>query len=329
MAILSIFGENRLMPTPDYACLVINGRSGYSRQNTSWVLGRLVRDYPMWMDKRVNDKIDQMLQEATRDDKAKEPRTKSGLCISFYTQITKRRKMLPWTDRLFGLAVITSLAQIGISCIPLKDGRLETLVVTIGGTLLANITANLPRWAQEKWNCRKTRSHCVVLTQGNGSQHAIVISVDEEGDGLNLEDLAVSAQPISGHHSQSSRYTQFILSVLCLFWIALLVTAAGIKQNTWPLLAVGGLGMFQNMVVAAIQRTPEQHGIPLRFDKVIGDRKVMKTLLEAEESHRSLGKALKNTFFPGPLLESEEKQWKSIEEAWEEKDQTPNQNLNA
>jgi hypothetical protein len=43
-------GENKLMPpTPDCASKVINGKNGYVRDNSSWILGRLVRDFDKWM----------------------------------------------------------------------------------------------------------------------------------------------------------------------------------------------------------------------------------------------------------------------------------------
>ena len=38
------------MPLPDCSCKVINGKSGYVRDNTSWVIGRIVRDFDTWMD---------------------------------------------------------------------------------------------------------------------------------------------------------------------------------------------------------------------------------------------------------------------------------------
>ena len=39
-------GENKLMPpTPDCASKVINGKNGYVRDNSSWIVRRLVRDF--------------------------------------------------------------------------------------------------------------------------------------------------------------------------------------------------------------------------------------------------------------------------------------------
>jgi len=42
--------RNRHMPLPDCSCKIINGETGYVRDNTSWVIGRIVRDFEYWVD---------------------------------------------------------------------------------------------------------------------------------------------------------------------------------------------------------------------------------------------------------------------------------------
>jgi len=37
-------GEGRLMPEPDYPCKVINVETGYTRENRSWIIGRILRN---------------------------------------------------------------------------------------------------------------------------------------------------------------------------------------------------------------------------------------------------------------------------------------------
>jgi hypothetical protein len=54
-AICSAVEENKLMPDADCPCQVINGKNGYVRGNGSWVIGRMVRDYEMWVDSAVHD----------------------------------------------------------------------------------------------------------------------------------------------------------------------------------------------------------------------------------------------------------------------------------
>ena len=76
---------------------------------------------------------------------------------------------------------------------------------------------------------------------------------------------------------------------LAILWILLLVSASGIKSNTWFLLAVGGIGIVQNIFVAGKPRERKAFGVPLVFEKVIVETKVMKALYAVEEAHPRLG----------------------------------------
>ena len=38
------------MPPPNCSCKVISGRNGFLRDNTSWIIGRIFRDFESWMD---------------------------------------------------------------------------------------------------------------------------------------------------------------------------------------------------------------------------------------------------------------------------------------
>ena len=175
---------------------------------------------------------------------------------------------------------------------------------------MALTTGLLPQWETEKWACRNNSRGAYILTRGNGAQHAIVILGN--GCGLNLEDLA-SGQ--SNREVATNLFTR--LALLCLFvlWILLLITAAGIKDNTWFLLAVGGIGIVQNVFVAGRHRRPESFGLPLEFVEVFGCAKVMDTLLEVERSYENVGLALLPEFFPGILTESDERKWDEVKVA--------------
>jgi hypothetical protein len=48
-ALISAVGENKLMPTSDCPSIIINGTNGFVRSNSSWILGRIVRDFESWM----------------------------------------------------------------------------------------------------------------------------------------------------------------------------------------------------------------------------------------------------------------------------------------
>ncbi|CAM6028782.1 unnamed protein product [Sphagnum balticum] len=150
--LMSIVGDGRLMPVPDYPAKVINAGSGYSRENRSWILGRLLRDFQL----------------------------------------------------------------------PLND---------------------------------------------HNGLHIAVFQADEEKE-------------------------------------------AGLKQHTWYLLAIGGLGMIQNVVVAGVSRGPSTMGIHLKKPiKIIERFKVMDALMDLESYRKDCGRSLLPEFFNGKLRPEEEKWW--------------------
>src|SRR5271170_4940945 len=50
--IVTLVGDGRLMPEPDYHCKVINVENGFARENRSWIIGRLLRDKEPPLDKQ-------------------------------------------------------------------------------------------------------------------------------------------------------------------------------------------------------------------------------------------------------------------------------------
>jgi hypothetical protein len=61
----------------------------------------------------------------------------------------------------------------------------------------------------------------IVLTRGNGAQHAIVVRGD--GVGFDLEDLAAGPANIDNSASYPTRIAMLLLAVL---WILLLISAS-------------------------------------------------------------------------------------------------------
>lgn len=96
-----------------------------------------------------------------------------------------------------------------------------------------------------------------------------------------------------------------MLLALAALWIVLLITTAGLKANTWFLLAVGGIGTLQNIYVAGAQRKPENFGVPLDYLDVLGDSSAMETLFQVEEQYEGVGCSMLREFFPGDLRENE------------------------
>lgn len=267
-AVVSAIGENKLMPLPDCACKVINGRTGYVRDNSSWIIGRIVRDFESWMDDgkrdgRIRTHLRGMLDQRWEKDKLAAENKKAGsgkdvarpsqagLCVSIY-KADRARPGYPGYDLVYFIGFATTVFQLGIAAIPCgMFGDWGIFLVTTSGILLSFATGSISQWSKEKWACRRNSGKTVILTRGNGSQHAVVIIGD--GKGLDLEDLAAGPTNVD---VSASYTTRIAVTLLAAFWILLLITAAGIKQNTWFLLAIGGIGILQNIFVAGWRRFP-------------------------------------------------------------------------
>jgi len=277
----------------------------------------MVRDYESWMHPDIDTKVNQVIDEKwkdLKDDAKAERRTEPqrpgqvGLCVSVYRPAPGAKAGEPVYDIAYVYGFIVAFCQLGIASIPCGIyGDWGILLITVFGIILSSVTASLPQWKNEKWACRRLPpdgEKKVILTRGNGSQHAIVI-LGSEGF-LDLEDLAGGKANVDASISTTTR---FAVAALALLWILLLITASGLKQNTWFLLAVGGIGILQNVLVAGWRRNPRALGVPVEFVQVFADKKVMKTLYAVEEAYPRLGRSMLDTFFPGKLYADEEKSW--------------------
>jgi hypothetical protein len=226
-SLLSIVGDGTLMPDPDTDSIVINCSNAYVRENHSWILGRLLRDY----------------ESAHEVDPSK-----ISLRIDLFKAVTNDERPdidLPWT---IGWVVI--VIQQVLAAIPwIIYGDWAIFMVTVGGTLGAQLTGALHQWKGEKWAGRRIhdkKPKVVCVTRGNGHHHAMIIICD--GKGWDLEAFATAAG--------ASRWeTRFVCIGLTIFWTLLLITVSGLKQNSWFLIGVGGIGMLQNIYAAGTRRT--------------------------------------------------------------------------
>lgn len=302
------------MPPPDSPCTVINGRTGYARENNSFILGRIMRDFEVWMDDNIKEHVQHMLKQrwekSRRNSGNAVPQSvRAGLCVSIY-RADQAQPGYSGHDWLYFLGFATALLQLGIAAIPCGlSGDWSILVVTAAGILLSFATGSLRQWSKEKWACRRNSAKTVILTKGNGSQHAIVII--GAGKGLDIEDLA--AGPNASDAWTSVNVTKIALLILSFLWVFLLIVAAGVKQNPWFLLAVGGIGMLENIFVAGSPRRPSAFGMPLIFEDVIGEVKAMDTLFAVEQAYPRVGRSLLGTFFPGRLRPKEQERWDEFE----------------
>ncbi|KAI9658289.1 MAG: hypothetical protein M1821_002422 [Bathelium mastoideum] len=330
----SAIGENKLMPGADTPCTVINVDNGQSRSNGSWVLGRAMRDFEQWMGKPVEEKVvelkdskwqfdkDQAKKQDKDPDKVEYP-SHSGLVVSFWTfdQDKKSQLQKPGMDILFWSGIVVALVQLGVAAIPFGIyGNWGVFLVTAAAILLCFLTGAQDQWRREKWACRQIepgKKRTYILTRGNGAQHAMVIKCD--GCGLNLEDLCTGFDNLDS--PSISLTTRLLMVGFGVMWVVLLITSSALTDQSWFLIAVGGIGMLQNMFVAGWSRKPEALGLPLKFETVMGHPKVFKTVTDVERTYPKVGRALVGTFFPGGLRDNEEKELKTIEEEAQERKQ--------
>ncbi|KAK7742425.1 hypothetical protein SLS62_010733 [Diatrype stigma] len=335
-ALLGAVGENRLVRcAPEIPLVVINLQSGYARANHSWVLARLYNTYQYWMPDEVRafrtkrDEEEGLLGNninnasgSTHVETTKRDH-RAALCVAVYRWSRNRASGVPKTDWLWWSGLAATAVQLGIAAVPLGiSGDWTILLVTAAGNMLAYASASLPQWRQEKWAARRLqggKSKDVALTEGNGARHVIIV-LGEEGS-LDLEDLATRSPP-------DLPSTRVFVSALALLWLALLLTSTGIRANTWYLLAVGGLGMLHNLVVAGAPRQPACIGLPIELASIktlaaaegregqceetpalFGEEKVMWTLMELEDKFEKHGRSLVGEFFPGKMVKWEEDWW--------------------
>ncbi|KAF3057635.1 hypothetical protein CFAM422_012232 [Trichoderma lentiforme] len=313
--LLFAVGNLKSLPDPDCPCTITRASSmPTTSANQSWLLGRLVRNHEYWSvpliryalkSGRISD------QDASRYviiEPHAERRIK-GLQVFIYKFVqsspTNRSlsKDWPWFS-----GIITTIIQLGIAAIPAGlYGEWEILLITAGGTALAYATAHFSGYSPFLRPRALSRRAVFTLTEGNGSGTAIVF-IKDTGIGVDLERLT-RVELTEG--SQILRIAA--ASVQLVFWVALLITVSGLKTHTWFMVAVGALGMMQNLVLAGAPRTPEALGIPVQLEQIVASPNAMDTLLELEAKVPYAGKALLPIYFPGRLREHEIEKWEALE----------------
>jgi hypothetical protein len=104
-----------------------------------------------------------------------------------------------------------------------------------------------------------------------------------------------------------------------IFWIALLITVAGIKSHSWYIVFVGSLGMLQNAILAAVARSPDRRGLPLTLVDTIIAQRTMDGLMDLEMTVTGAGQVLLDEFFPGSLTEEEIAWWSGDRDTYDDK----------
>lgn len=310
IAMADLIGDapGHLLPKPDYPVRVFDLESGYAIENDSFVLCRIARDIEAVLEKKDNYEVTGfriVVYEATP-----RPGPSPEYSSSF-----------PWTwIHLWGFAI--TVVQLVIAAGPIIIDRDWTVMfITAAATLLIQLTGWLPQWRIEKLPARQQSKARIALTTGNGSMSVVVILGN--GNALDLMQMANAPSPRRQRSWRNFeflstfqrtglplgfRITQVVSFVLSLAWFFLLLNVSAPKNYSWFLLAIGGIGMFQNAVLAALEQRPEMRNLPLKHVETIRTRKVMDGLMDLEVSHGG-GRFLLKEFFPG-LLRPAEEDWR-------------------
>ena len=348
-ALFSAIGDGRLMPDVEFSSIVINASTGDERMNKSWVLSRLLRDW----EKRASYKysaepalvvtVFKLLGETGKPGRnAGRARDLEGNKDA-RIDARKRKPGVPMLDLQWYTGLLVMAIQLIISVVAgVIFKQWLTMIVTFCGTVLCLAGGALPQLKKEKWSCRKLEANApngastqktIILTQGNGHRHVMIIHSD--GRGLNLEDLATAR--LASHRS-----TLPCLLILTILWLFLLFTVGGFSENTWCLIGVAALGTAQNMFAAGHHRAPSTAGIHLgKPDYILPDpprpdehgkeisNKVFQVLKKTEERMcteyriNGVGIRLLSVFFK--KLRKNEIEWRDEQEAKYKQESDPTQ----
>ncbi|KAM0346553.1 hypothetical protein ACHAO7_011747 [Fusarium culmorum] len=243
--LVAAVGSMRLMPSSDCPSILVNCSNGFVRDNCSWVLGRILRDH------EIHNMVDPR------------PLSEGGRAESIRIDIFHLNRIgTPKCDLVWWLGWATLVVQLAIVTIPgFLYGSWIILLIALAGIILVLITCALPQWAEEKWATPSvlSRDKVTCLTRGNGYLH-IMVFIGCPGS-WDLERLATRIPaPRTG-----TRWVSLLLAVL---WICLLISISGLKEHTWFLIGIGGLGMLQNVLAAGIFRDPAASNFHLtRFER--------------------------------------------------------------
>jgi len=233
------------MPQSDIdEAIIVDAEAGHYRTTKTWVLGRFLRDengrlsdklkseatHQRWTTKEEIHVPTVQLENLSNPAQPKQPWEALRITVYEVDPDPPCPHGVPTLDLVWysGFAII--FIQLVIAMLAwVLNANWTIFLVTATGNALALAGGSLPQWKVEKWSCPKTGGGTVIITQGNGSRHAIVILGRwREMIGLDLEVLARGMRT-----ARASLVTRIASVVLALLWIVLLVTVAGLRENTW------------------------------------------------------------------------------------------------
>ncbi|TLD20721.1 hypothetical protein PspLS_08442 [Pyricularia sp. CBS 133598] len=92
--------------------------------------------------------------------------------------------------------------------------------------------------------------------------------------------------------------TRIACGVLCSLWLWLLICVPALQQDSWYVLGIGVIGMFQNAAMAAMEVPPEARNLPLKRGEIIAVHKVMDGVMDLHATYGT-GRPLLGELFSG------------------------------
>ncbi|KAK9418358.1 hypothetical protein SUNI508_08085 [Seiridium unicorne] len=354
MALVNILGEGRLLPPPDYPVKVFNLETGYVRENRNWVIGRLLRDQSAYMSRKEaapHAGIRIAVWEALNIPNQRH----TGFSYSkvhvwgvFTTIVQLVVAAIPLIlNGRWGILLITcagtllaimagGLPQWRAEKLPNRQSCKKVFALTTGNGARDIMIIN------GAGNCLDLEELCAQETP-RGEKPWEKFMHDALGDrakdkwekpGLFSKPVVGSSGSFHFHRTgtqiMEARTTRglprgfFVTMITCvvqsILWLLLLISVAALIEDTWFLILVGGIGMFQNGYLAAMERSPKHRNIPLKLKEVITRPKVMDGLMDLEVGHGRRGAPLVGPsnplvfplvaeFFNGQLRPNEKAWW--------------------
>lgn len=315
-SVVAALGDGLFLPKADTSGYVITLKSGDLRSNQSWLLGRLMRDLEMRVEKDKNNKDN----------------LNSSLLVTVY-KVKKDGMLNPDRRELWVLWAFAMLVQGFVAAIPVlltaadRNAKISgtdswyVFAITLIGNGLAMATAAITSMHRPKFSMREDKStNMYALTRGNGHRHVFIIMPDtliKKSSSLpHLEDMSTNL-------AMADNTTRGLSTIAAIAWVFLLLSVAGLQGDTGYLLLVGLVGMIHNLLVSSKICAPEEHGLPMEeltidnekaheFGRGTGleeRKKVMEVLKGLEDEIPSAGCSLRPIFFPGRPRHEDEVYW--------------------
>ncbi|RBR26709.1 uncharacterized protein FIESC28_00492 [Fusarium coffeatum] len=341
VALVGIIGDGRLLAPPDYPCKVLNLKSGYLRENKNFVLGRLLRDLEAIETREEN------LPSEGGSDEGGNYGLKITVFEATWNKNDRTEFSWSWVHAVGVVITIIQLVLAFIPFIVHRTWSVllitgaGTLLVQWIGLLPQWRAEKLPNRQRSEQVYAMTsgngsREVMVIFGCGNCLDIESLAASQSPRNGRPWEKFLWLSRPQEGRDRDfpiARRNTMlrkakrsdvwmfrgypigFIItevSCVCLsvLWLLLLVNVSARSEfpESWCLLGVGALGMFQNAWLAARELTPEMRNLPLNRVDQVKSRKVMDCIMDFHATYK-LGLPLKDEFFPGKLKEDEEAWW--------------------